>query len=91
MTPTPEKMDEIAQRGQALYDRDLRDPVEADESNIGKVLVLDIDSGDYEIDDFGIPAARRLRARRPEAVLYALRIGYDAMYALGGTLRRTKR
>lgn len=83
-------IDEIVQRGDMLYQQSIRSAVEADERNIGKVLVLDIESGDYEIDDVGLDAARRLRSRRPEAVLYGLRIGYDAMYALGGSLVRTK-
>jgi hypothetical protein len=76
--------DEIVDRGEAIYQQSIRSEVEADERNIGKVLVLDIQSGDYEIDKVGLTAAHRLRARRPEAVLYGLRIGYDAMYALGG-------
>jgi hypothetical protein len=79
-----QRIDEIVKRGEEIYRQTLQERVEADKTNVGKVLVLDVDSGDYEIDDVGLSAAHRLRARRPEAVLYALRIGYDAMYALGG-------
>lgn len=81
--------EEIVQRGEEFYERYLRERVEP--LFEGKILVLDIETGDYEIDEFSLPAADRLRAKSPDAVLYAKRVGYDAVYALGGTLRRTKR
>ena len=80
---------EIAARGQALYDARLRQQVETDE-NIGKIIVLDVDSGDYEIADEGLTAGHRLKARRPDAALLCLRIGYNAVYSFGGVLTRTK-
>jgi hypothetical protein len=80
--------EEIGRRGQALYDRDIRRLVETP-ANIGKQIVIDVESGDYEIDDDGLAASRRLMTRRPGAALYGLRIGYNAVYALGGVLRRT--
>ena len=33
----------------------------------GKIVVIDVKSGDYEIADRHITAARRLRKRRPDA------------------------
>ena len=82
--------EETARLGEALYERELRARLEADLENVGKILVLDVESGDYEIDETGIPAARRLQARRPDARLYALRIGYDVVYALDGKPAPTK-
>ncbi len=76
---TPE---EIAARGEAIYDRDIRSKVEG--LHHGKFLVLDIETGDYEIDDKDITATKRALAKRPDAVLYGLRIGYRAAYRLGG-------
>lgn len=37
---------------------------------------IDIESGDYEIDAEDPYAILRLRARRPEGVLYGVRVGY---------------
>jgi hypothetical protein len=74
--------EEISRRGEALYEQKLRDRVEA--GNTGKILVLDIDTGDYEIDDDHLTAVRRARARNPEATLYARRIGYPALGRIGG-------
>jgi hypothetical protein len=77
----------LGQRAQELYDR-LRPEIETPE-NIGKLIVIDVESGDYEIDDMGIETSRRLQQRHPNATLYALRIGYKAVETLGGILERT--
>ena len=78
----------LGRRAQELYGR-LRPEVETPE-NIGKLIVMEIDSGDYEIDEKGIESSHRLEIRHPNATLYALRIGYRAVETLGGILERTK-
>ncbi len=82
--------EEICRRGQEHYDQHIRAVVETAE-NIGKQIVIDIETGAYEIDEDGLKASRRHLARRPDAALYGLRIGYDAVYALGGVLTQTTR
>lgn len=54
-------------RALPLYEDRLPKQVETPE-NLGKILVLMLGSGDYEIDVEGIRASRRLRARRPASV-----------------------
>jgi hypothetical protein len=90
MADTHSSDDKIAARGEELYERGIRAHVEADEANIGKMIVIDTKTGDYEIDASGLAANRRLRARHPDAEPYALRVGYDAVYGFGITPRRTK-
>lgn len=80
--------DEIRRRGEALYDERIRATVETEE-NIGRLIAIDVETGDYHIADDGITATGPLLARNPDAVLYGIRIGYNAVYAFGGTLRRT--
>lgn len=80
--------EEIAQRGEQLYEQSLRGKVETPE-NIGKIISIDIETGDYEIDDDPLAAGRRLQAKHPDAAIYGKRIGYNAVFALGGTLVRT--
>lgn len=70
-----------------VYER-LRPQVET-AANTGKLIVLDPDSGDFEIDDQGIESSHRLLRRHPDADLWAFRIGYTAVEALGGILERT--
>jgi hypothetical protein len=83
---SPERS-ELGQRAQELYER-LRPQIETPE-NLGKLIVMDVESGEYEIDELGIETSRRLHQRHPGASLYALRIGYKAVEALGGILERT--
>jgi hypothetical protein len=47
-------------------------------------VLIDVETGDYEIDREDLDATNRILARRPDAVLYGLRIGYPAAYRLGG-------
>lgn len=80
--------EEIARRGEELYENSIRAQVETEE-NIGKIISINIDNGDFEIDNDLIAACRRLQAKQANAVLWVERIGYEAVYALGGTLVRT--
>jgi hypothetical protein len=73
--------EEVVSRGEAIYRQTIRDRVEA--GNKGRFLVLDIESGDFEIDDDDLEATARVMAKRPDAVLYGLRIGYPTAYRLG--------
>jgi hypothetical protein len=82
--------DEIARRGEEIYTQRLHSIVETDE-NLGKIIVIDVETGDYEIDDDGLAANRRAMAKHPGAALYGLRIGYDVVETFDGELTRVKR
>ena len=56
------------------------------ETNIGKMVIIDVATGDYEVDASGLEAARRLHTKRPDAERYAIRIGYRAADAIGDAL-----
>ena len=73
--------EEIVQRGQVLYDQRIR--AEVATGNTGKFLVLDIETGEYEIDVDELAALKRAKAKRSDAPLYVLRIGYPTAYRLG--------
>lgn len=79
---------EVAQRGEELYDKQLRSKIETAE-NIGKIISVDLESGDYEIDDDLLTTCRRLQERHERPILWTERIGFNAVYAVGGTLTRT--
>jgi hypothetical protein len=81
--------EEIGRRGQEIYESRLRSLLETDE-NIGKIVSIDVESGDYEIADDLVAAGRRLQARRPDAKMYGKRIGYNAVYAVGGSLHQLR-
>ena len=72
---------EIAERGQALYERRIRGSLAA--SDHGTFLVLDIETGEDELDADGLAAVQRARAKRPDGAFYVLRVGQLAAYRLG--------
>ncbi len=74
--------EEIVRRGQALYEERIRREVEADHR--GEFLVLDIDTGDYEVDADEVAAVHRAIAKHPKGRRFILRIGYPAAHRLGG-------
>lgn len=72
--------EEITSRGQTLYDEQIRASVEPQHD--GRFLVLDIDTGEYEIADVAVDAIGRMKARHADPALFILRIGRPAAYAL---------
>jgi hypothetical protein len=74
---------EVSRLGQKLYDDRIRSVVE--NSNRGKFLVLDVSTGDYEIDADDLTASERLLERHPQGILFGVRIGYPAAYDLGSS------
>ena len=73
--------DEIVERGQALYDQQIRPQVEPQQN--GKFMVLDIETGDYEVDMDSYAAYERAAARRSDAPFYLLRVGFPTAVTLG--------
>lgn len=75
----------VAARGEAIYEQQLR--AELENKHRGEYLVLDVRSGEYEVDRDDLTATRRLKTRCPDALVYGLRIGYPAAYRLGGVAK----
>ena len=76
----PMSPDEIARLGEAIYEQQFRARVE--KQHLGEFLVLDVLTGDYEIDRDDLTASDRALAKNPRSVLYGIRIGYQAAYKL---------
>lgn len=79
--------EEVACRAKAIYANTLRTSVET-EANIGKMIIIDIETSDYEIADDGLQAADIITARHPDARLFGIRIGYNVAASLGGIMER---
>ena len=73
---------QVESRGEQIYEEQIRTSVES--GNKGKFVIIDIETGDYEVDEDDLQATKRALAKRPDAVLYGLRIGYPTAYTLGG-------
>ena len=75
---------EIVRRGKALYEQTIRPTVRPEDE--GKFLVIDIDTGDYEIDSDRLAASNRAAQKHPGAPLFAMRIGHPAIGRIGARL-----
>ena len=77
----------IARRGQEYYEQHLR--AELEPEHTGKYLFLDVETGEYEMDEDQLAAMARARSKHPETVFYILRVGYPAAGRIGaGAARR---
>jgi len=74
---------EVARRAKELYNKKIRGSVEREE-NIGKMVIIDIETGKYAVDKTGLPSARYLRKENPYARLFGIRIGYNVAASFGG-------
>ena len=81
VTETQLTPDEVVSRGKALYESDIRAQVE--EGNIGRLLMVDVTTGNWVMGEDRIEMARRLRARNPQAQNFGMRIGYAAAEKIG--------
>ncbi len=86
MQANREAMKAVADKGERIYAETI-EPLIDFERERGNFIVIDVDSGDYEIDKRDAEASRRLRERRPHGNLYGLRVGFAAAYRMGGRLR----
>ena len=82
MTSKKYETGQVVDLGKAIYKEKIKHLAEPAEN--GKFVVIDVESGDYEIDEQIIPASDRLRERHPNAVTYAGRVGYPTTYKLPG-------
>ena len=85
MTSRKYETGEVVDLGKAIYQEKIKHLVEPAEN--GKFVVIDVESGDYEIDEQVIPALDRLRERQPHAVTCAGKVGFPTAYKLGGGFR----
>ena len=72
--------EDIITIGKSIYERYVLPVTPADK---GKMVVIDIHSGDYEIDRNSMEARHRLLKRQPSAVVYIGRVGYRAAHRMG--------
>jgi hypothetical protein len=78
--------EEFASRGDQIYEGQIRSQVE--ESDRGKIVAIDLETGDFEIDASEIVACDRIEVRHPDAQIWIVRIGSQYVRRFGG---RTKR
>lgn len=74
--------EEFAERGQAIYEREIRPHLQATDE--GKFVAIDIETGAYALDTDDYAATERLLGRHPNAQIWLGRAGHRATHRLGG-------
>ena len=80
--------EEFAQRGDALYETQIR--AQTEERDHGKIVAIDIETGSFEIADDLLAASKRLSARVPDAQTWFIRIGHPAVDHFGARSLKRK-
>ena len=52
----------------------------------GRLVIIDVDTGDYEVDVPGADALSLLLSRRPNARLWMERVGHPAAFHMGSRI-----
>ena len=79
--------EEVGRRAREIYENSIRHQVYTEE-NIGKMVIIDIETGEYAVDEMGIESAHLLRRKNPLARLYGIRIGYKVAVSFCGDMER---
>jgi hypothetical protein len=72
---------QVAEVAQDIYDRKLKTLLEAE--HFGEFLVIDVSTGDYEVDQDSTAAFDRMIARHPVGERFLIRIGHKAAFNVG--------
>lgn len=78
--------EEFAQRGDEIYESQVRQQIE--EGNNGKVVAIDIETRDFEVDKSEVAACDRLEARHPDVQIWIVRVGSRHVRRFGGRSKR---
>jgi hypothetical protein len=87
MQSTNPGISRTAERGAKLYEAKLRGMLEP--AHNGKYVVIDVDTGEFELDENHLAASDRAAAKWPGAPLYATRVGSRSLGRIGGRLSLT--
>jgi hypothetical protein len=78
--------EEFAQRGDLIYQTQIRPQIGA--NNGGKIVAIDLETGDFEVDAREIAACNKLEARHPDAQIWIVRVGSRHVRRFGGLTKR---
>lgn len=72
---------EFARRGEEIFERDIRPHLQPGHEE--EFVLIDIETGAYEVDANELEASDRLRARYPDAQVWMRRAGSRVAYRFG--------
>jgi hypothetical protein len=80
--------EEIVKRGEAIFDESVKQHLKGYDKQ--DFVVIDIETGDYEVDANELAACDRLRERIPDAQIYGRRVGSPFARHFGGRKAEAK-
>ena len=80
--PARRTAEEAGILGDEIYETNIKRQVE--DAHHGKIVAIDVNSGDYAIADTVSAASKRLRKRSPDADVWSVRVGYRTLRNFGG-------
>ena len=78
--------EEFARRGNELYERDVASRIPVAEK--GKIVAIDIDSGAFVVAEDTMRASEELLEQYPDAQIWFVRIGHQAVHRFGPRLTK---
>lgn len=73
--------EELARRGKELYESRIRQQVES--NHFGKIVAIDVETGEFEVADDTLVASDQLLERCPDAQTWFIRIGHRGVHRFG--------
>ena len=67
----------LAERGQEIYERIKH---ELEPTHRGKVVAIEVESGDYFLGESVVAAAKKARAKHPDKHFYFVRVGFPSVH-----------
>ena len=78
--PSSRSPEELGRLGVIAFERHVRPALRPGDD--GKFVAVDVQSGDYELDEDDFAAVARLRARRPASEVWLGQVGQPAAYRM---------
>ena len=80
-------LSEFAQKGEEIYKQRIL-PEISEATLKGKFIAIEVDSGQYFIDDLDVKAITRAKREFPDKIFYVKRIGYRAVFKQHGIVKK---
>jgi len=83
----PLALSEFSQKGEHIFQAQILPNISVEKLK-GKIVAIDVETGDYYIESTVLKAGMLGRKTRPQAKFYFKRIGYDAVYRQHGVIKK---
>ena len=76
---------EFSQKGEEIYQKKIK---KITKKQTGKIVAIEVESGDYFIADTVLQAGMAGRKKYPDKQFYFVRVGYPAVHSIKGVVKK---